>query len=251
MRPAVQDDESVIRYLLGESEVAERDRIEERLFMDPGFVDSVEATEQDLLHKYLRGDLKAPWIFSFERIYMAGGPRSQRLADARALRDAVRMVTLEREVAGFTKHTGRLKAAMAVAASLAVIGVGSFLLTRGHGGSGMAKPMAPLAILDLTPALVRSEGAQGYAVMRAPADPGVVRLRMALPESAPGNEVALRAVLGTPERPGIWSGPVVRDGSAAAHVEVQARLLARGDYRISIASSAGPAAVATYVFRVD
>ena len=161
------------------------------------------------------------------------------------------MVTLEREAAGFMRHTGRLKAAMAVAASLAVIGAGAFLLTRGPGGSGIATPMAPLAILDLTPVLVRSEGAQGYAVMRAPADPGVVRLRMALPPTVPGQGVALRAVLETPERPGVWSGPVVRDGTAAACVEVQAGLLARGDYRMSIASPAGPAAVATYVFRVD
>ena len=131
----------------------------------------------------------------------------------------------------------------AALAACVVLGAFGVLLFRGRGVALTRVP--PIAVVEISPAIVRSNSGV-YAVMKTPVGEGAVHLRFALPEkglSAP------RAVLGTPERPGVWSGPVAFDDPPAAHVEVNAALLARGDYLLSVSTAAGY--VASYVFRVD
>lgn len=240
MKSPSRANESIILYLLGECRDNERDQIEERLLLDPEFLESVEATENDLLHAYLRGELKFPLLSSFESVYLRPGPRRNRLEHAQALRAAV----LESRTAKDGRRSGRIQFAVAVAvAACVVLGALGLLQCR---YSGVAVPrVPPIAVLQISPAIVRSNSGV-YAVMKTPVGAGAVHLRFALPEKG---LIALRAVLGTPERPGIWSGPVAFDSPPAAHVEVDAALLARGDYLLSVSTAAGY--VASYVFRVD
>lgn len=79
------DEESVVRYLLGQAPEEERLRLEERAFSDQEIMQSVMAVERDLIDEYVRGELSAVERQQFEKLFLASPERRRKVEFARAL----------------------------------------------------------------------------------------------------------------------------------------------------------------------
>jgi hypothetical protein len=76
---------TITRYLLGNLEEEEQDRIEQRYFTDPELLALVEATEDDLIDAYVRGELSAADRARFESHFLRSRRRRERVKTAEAL----------------------------------------------------------------------------------------------------------------------------------------------------------------------
>jgi hypothetical protein len=78
--PRLWDDEEehLIRYLLGRLSPEEEMQIEERVFVEPGFHDELQATSDDLIRAYLVGRLPAEDRTRFDEHFLASARRRER-----------------------------------------------------------------------------------------------------------------------------------------------------------------------------
>lgn len=230
MTELTQTDQVIFRFLLDQLPAGERESFEGRLFEDPEFFEVVEATEEELILKYVRKELDEPWVSWFEKAYLVNDIRRSRVDQARTL---VGVSQRLREPARPSRRAA--KAAIAgglIAASAA--GVGIYRSAR-----------APREVIfQLDPEVMRGEG--GDAALDAKGAK-TVRFELKIPADAAGGRY--EAVLGTPEAPGLWAG-VVEAGAPAARVplEIPASGLKRGEYILELRNGQG--VVASYQFRV-
>jgi anti-sigma factor RsiW len=84
-RPQLDDDELVIRYLLGKASEQEQQRLEERYFGDDQFFEHLQALEEELIDAYVNGQLPADERKSFEEGFLSSPDRRQRVEFAKAL----------------------------------------------------------------------------------------------------------------------------------------------------------------------
>lgn len=81
-----QDNEKLFyRFLLGEASPDEQERIEIRLLEDADFQEVIQAAEFDLIDDYIRGDLTAEEVRSFEQTFLNSSARRRKLDTARVL----------------------------------------------------------------------------------------------------------------------------------------------------------------------
>src|SRR5947207_12266493 len=85
MTSGLEDENQVLRYLLGEMPDRERTDFEDRCFADDSFYQTVLAAEDDLIDSYVRGELAATARRLFEARYLASPRLSSRVDFARAL----------------------------------------------------------------------------------------------------------------------------------------------------------------------
>jgi hypothetical protein len=221
-------------FLLGRFAEAEREALERACFAFPDLLERVEAIEQDLILDYLRNrGLDPRERVEFENAYRRSKPRWRRVEELRALTG----MSSARRPRGFY---------LAIAASV-LCAVGALSLYY-----YLVDPPARIAATyRLESGLVRS----------GPAGSPPVKV-----ESDRGDRAAIRfelgAVTGTEALPlrvtvrqagsdaDLWAGGARRGSSSQpVSVDVPARLLARGDYVITL--FAGERIAATYQFRVD
>jgi hypothetical protein len=86
----------VIRYLLGELPSAEMAAIEKRFFTEPGFLDLVRVTEEQLIRDALAGDLSRDQQDKFQRHFLSFPDLRRKYEGTRALRDALALPVKER-----------------------------------------------------------------------------------------------------------------------------------------------------------
>jgi hypothetical protein len=75
----------VKKYLLGDLDEGEQERIELRLLTDKEFIEEVSITQTDLVDEYVSGNLSARERQSFEKHFLSTPKRFQKLRIARAL----------------------------------------------------------------------------------------------------------------------------------------------------------------------
>lgn len=245
--PAESED-AIVRYLLAEMREEERSRIEERLLHEPSFFDVVAAVEDELILRFVRGDLDNHKLSRFNEVYMNTPAKRARVESARAWRQVVREVAGAR--GALTKNPGSLGlATMAAAAAVIVAGL-LWWSPRKPPPQSQPKVVAPsqfaekisFASFSLEPGLTRSSGG---TQIKVPA--GISEVHFELVVANPSEHKSYRAVLGTPERPAVWTGPVSpKDGSLLAVVE--SKVLRPGDYTLELQGDGED--VATYSFRV-
>ena len=130
-----QDDELVIRYLLGTVTPNEAERLDELSIADEEFASCLTAVENDLVDAYVRGELSGEKLAQFKAVYLSSPARRQKVAFAESLAQvADREGTAEKaksKVAGFPRW------ALAAAACL-VLSAGGLLLYRA--GQPAARP---------------------------------------------------------------------------------------------------------------
>lgn len=84
MGPIQDDEQQLIRYLLGELPPEAQERLEEQLFADPELADRIDAVETDLVDDYVRQELPEDLRRRFESGYLASRARQDRVRRARA-----------------------------------------------------------------------------------------------------------------------------------------------------------------------
>src|SRR5262245_37426750 len=73
------------RFLLGEASPDEQEQIEIRLLEDAEFQEVIQAAEFDLIDDYIRGDLNAGQVRSFELNFLNSPARRRKLEMARVV----------------------------------------------------------------------------------------------------------------------------------------------------------------------
>ena len=139
MRVDPLNEDSLVRYLLGDLKEEEQVEIEERAFQDQHYRRSIEAAESDLIDAYVRGELSEGERRQFEGRFFASAERRRKVEFAKALaRFAPEVAVLEKrtrpsDATARVTWTGIVKAflaglhpaakyALAAAALLVVIG---------------------------------------------------------------------------------------------------------------------------------
>src|SRR5262249_44452143 len=150
-RDLVVTDDLLIRFLLGELEDEERTRVAERSFLDDDLFDRLLEAENDLVDRYVKGELTARERERFEKVVLQREPMRERVAFARTLESALSgpsrvssaasAIQTDARVGGNRK---RFRYGLAVAAALVVIVGGAvWIIRRGevlrrNAGEGVA-----------------------------------------------------------------------------------------------------------------
>ena len=247
-----ESEERIVRYLLDEMEEEERLRLEDRLFHEPEFFELVHSVEDELILKFVRGDLESQPASRFSEVYMNEPAKRARVESARVWRQAAgEVAAASRFSLATSSPAARLWVQLAVAATAAVVLFAVLVLLQLQRKqplqqfvqtSETASPSFVTFVLE--PGLTRSEGG-GELEIKVPPGTDLVRLELALP--SPGKAETYHVVVGTPERPAVWDG-AASPNDAMAVVNIPAKALLAGDYTLEL--QANGKEVATYSFRV-
>lgn len=280
MAPREELQAKIEAYLLGRLPAEEQARIEALLFEDRDSIDLVRDSEDDLIDRYLAGELSAQDRAAFEQAFAASSSRRERIAFARALAESLADgAEVDKPMAAAVTATGRrgwvssgrwvvLPTGAAIAVALLV-----GLVVRGRVKApedGVASPVPPARF---TPAPSPSTR-QGQGI---PSDTATIVLQRAEMRRSAGTLPRLRVPAGTVQvrlLPQIEAsdgrgpyaatlrqveGPVVWRGTTSAVVEggrtsvtIPATSLAAGDYVLSLARPrARPDDALEYPFRIS
>jgi hypothetical protein len=240
-----ENEERIVRYLLDELGEEERLRMEDRLFHEPEFFELVHSVEDDLILKFVRGDLESQPASRFNDVYMNQPAKRARVESARAWRQAAGEVAAASRFSPVARFWIRLSVATAAAAVTLVALLLPFPRKHTVQQFVQTSETASFVTFALEPGLTRSEGERGVEI-KVPPGTDLVRLELALPYPA-GQAENYHAVVGSPERPAVWNGEASRN-DATVVVSVPAKLLLAGDYTLELRADGKD--VATYAFRV-
>lgn len=129
MKQTLENKQKVVFYLLGELSGAERDAMEERLFLDEDFSLFLDSVENDLIDEYIRGELDASEKVKFENSYLKSETRREKIRTAQILQarlfdetQKTQIVTTEPKVSFWQSLTDFFRLPnFALASGLAVI----------------------------------------------------------------------------------------------------------------------------------
>lgn len=89
MRPNLEDDSAIKRYLLGELTEEDQQTLEERLLTDNGYFERLQLLEDELVDDYARGSLTPGEQEKFDSFFLCTPERYQKLRFASALKKYV------------------------------------------------------------------------------------------------------------------------------------------------------------------
>jgi hypothetical protein len=260
-------------YLLGRLPAEEREKLEERIFVDDSFFEEIHAAEDDLILRYWRGDLSRPDRRSFQREYLKDGVNRER---AEFLRD---LAALHGDADGRSKRfAARWRLALShwgwaalATASLVLIcwftqdsirhrllhnqarqsaaSTNTTPLPPSHEANGPQQNspiqrVAPALLFILTPAATR--GDRG-TVLEVPQ--GAPSIHLHLLTSAGSAHSAYRIALRTADGTPVWNG----SSQSLDSIDLPAARLASGDYLLSLEGKDARGAfeaIEDYAFRV-
>jgi hypothetical protein len=239
-----ENEERIVRYLLDEMGEEERLQLEDRLFHESEFFELVHSVEDELILKFVRGDLESEPASRFSEVYMNAPAKRARVESARAWQQAAGEIAAASRVA--LSPAARFWIGLSAAAAAVAILIASLLpFQRKHSVQEFVQTPEKISVATfaLEPGLTRSGGG---VEINVPRGTDVVRLELALPYPA-GQTATYHAVLGSPERPGLWEGAASRN-DATIVVSVPAKMLLAGDYTVELQADGKD--MATYAFRV-
>jgi pyruvate/2-oxoglutarate dehydrogenase complex dihydrolipoamide acyltransferase (E2) component len=268
LQPKIED------YLLGRLARAEQSRIESLLFEDDEVFEAIRAAEDDLIDRYLAGELSSADKEAFERKFAASPSRQERIAIARTVSRALTPEAARAaEVATAPARRAWLPSAkrlslpagagLAAALIVAIVWLGRLTTRVDQVGPQQPAvqpmssastvtteaPPAPALFLLRRVELRRGEGR--LPVLRIAEGTAAIRLRAELeaPMTTSRHAVALRRVEGSI----VWRGWAQQDADRrTVTVTVPARVLEAGDYVLSLtAPESPPEDAAEYLFRVS
>lgn len=98
MIQTLEDKQKAVSYLLGELSGAERDALEEQLFLDEDFSSFLSDVENNLIDEYIRGELKPSEKLKFENAYLTSDTRRERVRAAQVLQTELFNETQGKEI---------------------------------------------------------------------------------------------------------------------------------------------------------
>lgn len=99
MEVSDERDEILIRYLLCELSKEENEELEDEMVLDPEFSERAQAVEASLIESYVLDEMSAAEKTRFAKGYLIIPENQDKVEDARAFHEALRMRRLERQVA--------------------------------------------------------------------------------------------------------------------------------------------------------
>jgi hypothetical protein len=245
------NDQQIIRYLLHEAGEEELSMMEERLLSDASFFDLVACIEDEMIMQYVRGEMEPDLKQRFEKNYLVSPERRARIESARQLRTAVHSVAATRAIEKSKKRTF-FPLPMRIACAAAALAVAVWWVWWKAPATQTRTGVAEVAMsVALQPARTRSGEGNAGAQFAIAAD--IQEVHFLLAEKQVQADQHYQVILGTPERPGIFSGAArIENGTVA--VTVPAKLLIPGDYTLelqSIAADGRKQLLTTYYFRVN
>lgn len=236
---SLDDNATISRYLLHETDEQEREEIQRRYFTDPEYLALLEAVEGDLIDAYVRRELSHAQRVRFEKYFLCTRSRRERLRMAEALQQNLHPV-----------RRARPYMALAIAASLLVIvGIAAWLLATRN-----SQPATPQAIpqraetprppvtmaVTFLPGLTRDSAAPQKIVLA----PGVELVRVNALVELDGDWPELRASLGT------WTqSNLTLNADRTVTVTIPASRLAPGQHVLVLTSGDEP--LGDYAFVVE
>src|SRR5215472_12741475 len=117
-----ENEERIVRYLLDEMGEEERLRLEDRLFHEPDFFELVHSVEDELILKFVRGELETQPASRFSEVYMNEPAKRARVESARVWRQAAgEVAAASRFSLATSSPAARLWLRLSVPAAAAVI----------------------------------------------------------------------------------------------------------------------------------
>ena len=220
-------DRQMVEYLIGSLPDAEREKIQERLFVDEECWAAMQQTEADLLDAWARGALDEQDRVRLEGLLNESPAERERAAFALAL---------ARKTAAPRRQWLRL--ALAAAAMLAILAVFFFQPQRPQ----VARRHTPVVMaITIWPGTLRS----GSAVQSFHRTPNAERIRLTLPAEGLRAGVAATVSVSTEAGSAIQELPTAvsqREGLPLAECELDAARLPAGAYRVLVRQSGEVAA---------
>jgi hypothetical protein len=186
-------EDSITLYLLGQLSEGERADVERRLFVESGFLESLQIAEEELIRDELAGELPLDQRISFYSYFLSFPELREKYEFTRALRDASPRVTLldqskvesisGRHIRSGTRVTSRFAKRgpilLATAACAAFFFAGIDDLRRWSASSPSRAATHALAVPSfvLTPGLVRS-GSSRQTRFSVPVGAALIRIRL-------------------------------------------------------------------------
>ena len=181
-----EDKNEVRRYLLGQLEEAEQERLELRLMTDPSFTEEFDTIVDEIADQYAGDELKGDERKRVEQHFLASAERRQKVHFARELMEraaterGVKRVAPPVPAVGFFEsvrafwrsQSVSLRTSMAMAALVIVVGLGFVMRSVIFPTSGTDALLA----LNITTA----DRASGAEVQSVKLEPGTPRLRIEL-----------------------------------------------------------------------
>lgn len=204
----------LVEYLLGGLPPEERERTEERLFIEEDLHEELEATGDDLIHAYLAGTLPQVDRERFETHFLASPRRRQRLEFMRGLMVAVNRVSADAPVARPRERYVWRPWMLPAAAALVLATILAFLVrTSPQQTQHTSLSPEPLVSPSLPPgpqespapprpkapsvSVTRLARGHGPASVAVTAETRWVRLEVPVTEDRPSYDAVLRAADGT------------------------------------------------------
>jgi hypothetical protein len=185
-----EDKNAVRRYLLGQLEGADEERLELRLLADPSFSEEFDTVVDEIADQYAGNDLGSDEKKLVEQYFLRSAQHQQKVDFARELlqravasrgsrRDAVGAEAgfIARLLAFWRSQSFALRTAATIATIVIVAGIAYQISRR--------EPAGTLAVISLT--ISTSDRGSGSEVKSVKLDPGNrgVRIELTLPEQAP------------------------------------------------------------------
>lgn len=243
-------EEQIIRYLLGQMPKEECSKMEEHLERDPSFFEQIASVEDDMIMHYVRGDLEDRLLPRFTEIYLESPTRRARVEQAqlfyKSVHEAAQLRPANLLERWFPATTAQFRVAVVAAGALVVLIV-VLIIVRGNKSAPRQHTPADVAQVSFSLDSGQARG-EGGVQISVPSRVTQVQFMLTPPTLAVNQSYGV--VLGTPERPGVWSGLAVRKDSKLVTV-VPAGLLTAGDYTLKLQDAgANGGDVAAYYFRV-
>ena len=250
MEASPTDHERIKDYLLGRIPEEEDAEVGARLLTDHQFYEELSIVEDELIDRYLGGTLSDSDRESFESHFVSSYERQQKVRFARALRKKISVTETTRLVSSPRSSFFPFRISYAVAAATVLIIVGGSLLLLYRRS---LSPSGRVLAIELTPAPATRDVSDVKQFSLTP-DIGSVHLQLDLAENeyqsyeAVLRDSSLRSMHTTKNLK-----PQIVNNFAVVIVDLNADLLAPGDYRIQLSGTTPDgrsASVATYSFTV-
>ena len=253
------EQETIRRYLLGQAPLEDSSQVEERLLADGEFYQELLIVEDELIDRYLSGELSEPERESYQTHFLLPPERQQKVRFARSLKKYVSSVgtaQLNEDLATGKSRAGAAEVAepppkkrpvfsflpfgnpivsyALAGAILLILGGASWAIFKNWGTPAPREPGRVLAVM-LTPGLTRDEG---EGIKKIPIPPGTDTVQLQLQIAGAGQYQGYRALLQTSEgaeKLRINDLKAITTGtSVVVPLQLAAGVLTHGDYYVKL-----------------
>lgn len=192
-----EDKNKVRRYLLGQLEEAEEERLELRLLTDPSFGEEFDTVVDEIADQYAGNEIEGEERGPVEQYFMRSAERQQKVRFSRELleRAASERAAGERRHAAVAPAPGFFESVQAFWRNQSFVfrtatALATIVIVVGLGYLASRRATSPGTLASLTLSISTSDRASGAEVKSVKLEPGTrgLRIELALPDQVPQSQ---------------------------------------------------------------